>query len=115
RFLDSLRFATRLGRDFITGQPFQRDPSRSWQGFSQLDHFRMSIHPKYELNPLAIPTIQLTAQGKIGVTAQCDLPGAWTYQLNSSINPGNTAFMADRIAGPVDQIKHFAGIGQSDN
>ena len=25
--------------------------------------------------------------------------------------PGDTAFMADHIAGPVDQIKHFPGIG----
>jgi len=75
----------------------------------------MSIHAKNELNPLAIPTIQLGAQRKIGVTAQRDLPGSWTYQLNGSIDPGYTAFMADSVAWPVDQVKDFAGIGQSDN
>ena len=41
--------------------------------------------------------------------------GMWMGQLNGSIDPGDTAFMADRIAGPVDQIKHFASIGQCDN
>jgi len=71
--------------------------------------------PKMNFYPLAIPTIQLGAQRKIGVPAQRDLTGTWTDQLDGSIDPGNTAFMADRIAGPVDQIKDFAGIGQSDN
>jgi len=62
----------------------------------------MSIHAKNELNPLAIPAIQFAAQRKIGVPAQRDLRGMWTDQLNGSIDPGDTAFMADRIAGPVD-------------
>jgi hypothetical protein len=114
-FLNTLGLAPRLGRDFITRQPLKRLPSRFWQGLSQLDNFRMSIHPKNELNPLAIPTIQLGAQRKIGVTAQRDLTGTWTYQLNRPIDPGYTAFMADSVAGPVDQIKDFAGIGQSDD
>src|SRR5271165_3050024 len=92
-----------------------RFPSRFRQGFSQLDNFRMSIHAKNELNPLAIPTIQFAAQRKIGVTAQRDLTGTWTYQLNRPIDPGYTSFMADNIAGPVDQIKDFARIGQRDN
>jgi len=37
----------------------------------------MSIHAKNELNPLAIPPIQLGAQREIGVSAQRDLTGTW--------------------------------------
>ena len=67
----------------------------------------MSIHAKNELYPLAIPTIQLGAQRKIGVPAQRDLTGSWTYQLNGSIDPGDAAFMADRKYGIVFSAAHF--------
>ena len=67
----------------------------------------MSIHAKDEFDPLAIPAIQLGAQGKIGVPAQSDFTGMWTHQLDGPIDPGHTAFMTDDIAGSVDQIKDF--------
>jgi hypothetical protein len=50
--------------------------------------------------PLAIPTIPLGAQRKIGVTAQRDLTGTWTDELDGPIDPGNTSFMADDVARP---------------
>ena len=50
-------------------------PSRFWQGLSQLDGFRMSIHAKNEFNALAIPTIPVRHQRKIGIPAQRDLCG----------------------------------------
>jgi hypothetical protein len=59
----------------------------------------MGIHAKDELNALAIPTIQLGAQGKIRVPAQRDLARTWTEPPNGSIDPGYTPFMADRVAG----------------
>src|SRR6476619_6161032 len=107
--------APRLGRDFITSQPFKGFPSRFWQGLSQLDNFRVGIHVKKELYSLAVPAIQLGAERKIGVTAQRDLCGTGAQQLNGPIDPGYTAFMAEHIPGTVDQVEDFAGIGQSDN
>ena len=75
----------------------------------------MGIHSENEFDSLPIPPVQFSGQGKVGVSAQGDLSGMWRYQFDSPINPRHAALVAHDIAGPIDQIEHFAGVGQGDH
>ena len=75
----------------------------------------MGIHSEDEFDSLLIPPVQFSGQGKVGVPAQGDLPGMWCYQFDSPIDPGHAALVAHDIAGTVDQIEHFVGVGQGDH
>ena len=75
----------------------------------------MGIHSEYEFDSLPIPPIQFCGQGKVGVSAQGDLSGMWRYQFDSPIDPWHASLMAYDIAGTVDQIEHFVGVGQGDH
>lgn len=71
--------ASGLSGNFIASQPFKGLPGLCRLGFSQFDDFRMSIHAKDKVDPLAIPSVQLGAQREIGVHTQSNFTGMRTH------------------------------------
>jgi hypothetical protein len=75
----------------------------------------MGIHPENEFDSLLIPAVQFCGQGEVGVPAQGDLPGMRGDQLDRPFDPGHAAFVANHVAGTVDQIEHLVGVGERDH
>src|SRR6476659_7744515 len=91
---------------------FHACSGKAWAKFTTLG---MGIHSENKFDSLLLPAVQFCAQGKVGVAAQGDLCGMWGYQFDSPIDPWHAALMAHDVAGTVDQIEHFVGVGQRDH
>jgi hypothetical protein len=68
--------------------------------------------PKMNFGSFPAPAVQFAGQRKVRVAAQGDRPGMRAHQLDRAVDPRHAAFMAGHVAGAIDQIEHFIGIGQ---
>jgi len=72
----------------------------------------MRVHLKDEFHSLAIPAIQLTREGKVGVPAQSNAPRMPAHQFDRLIDPRHTTFMTDHVAGTIHQGEQLARVRQ---
>ena len=112
RLLDKAGLPVTQWRAFHSREP---TPLRLREAFGQRPQFRTGIHSESEGHPGLVPLIEFAGQRKIGIPAQMNLAGLGFDQSNGPVDPGASAIVAGRVAGTVDQVEDFLGVGQTHN
>ena len=73
----------------------------------------MGIQSDNEFDPPTVPTIQMAGIRKVRVSPNRDAARIGADQVDGLVNPFNAVLVTRCIAGPVDQIENFLGIGQT--
>jgi hypothetical protein len=66
---------------------------------------------EHEIDPLG-PPVEVRGQREVGVPAQAHPLGVRGDQVDRLVDPRRSAGVTRRVAGPVDQVQHFLGVGQ---
>jgi hypothetical protein len=69
------------------------------------------VHAEEEVDPLG-PAVEVRGQREVGVPAQAHPLGVRLHQLDRLVDPFGRTLVAGRVAGTVDQVQHFLGVGQ---
>ena len=108
---DIFRPPPRFGLDLVAGRPLQPVARRCRrQCLGPLDQVGVGVVAEDEAHPL-VPAVEVLGLGEVGVAAQPDFFEAVCHRIDGPVNPGRR-LAGGSIAGTIDQIEGFAGVGQ---